>query len=127
MTLAIVLLVAGLIVGGGIGYFAAPTKVQSTTTTVTQTVTSLPLKGQTIKLGDIEASTTSLETGKPHMEQICFPDLNKQLAALAWGAPTFQVLMEDATAQSNVHLEKVQGFLSQGVTVFKGGGWSSQA
>jgi len=26
MTLAIVLLVAGLLVGGGIGYFAAPTK-----------------------------------------------------------------------------------------------------
>jgi len=127
MTLAIVLLVAGLIVGGGIGYFAAPTKTVSTSTTVTQTVTTLPLKGQTIKLGDIEASTTSLETQKPHMEQIAFPDINKQMAALGWGAPTFQVLMEDATGQDNVHLEKVQGFLSQGVTVFKGGGWSSQA
>lgn len=33
MTLAIVLLVAGLIVGGGIGYFAAPTKIVEMHTT----------------------------------------------------------------------------------------------
>ena len=42
MTLAVVLLVAGLIVGGGIGYFAAPTKTVTQSTTVTQTVKELP-------------------------------------------------------------------------------------
>jgi len=127
MTLAIVLLVAGLIVGGGIGYFAAPSKTVTVGTTTVQTVTALPLKGQTIKLGYIASSTTSLETGKYLMESMCFPDLNKQMQALNWGAPTFTDLLEDATGQDNVHLEKVQGFLSLGDTVFQGGGWSSQA
>jgi branched-chain amino acid transport system substrate-binding protein len=130
MTLAIVLLVAGLIVGGGIGYFAAPTKeviVQGSGTTVTQTITEIPLKGATVKLGYIASTTTALETGKPHMEDICFPDINEQMAALGWGAPTFTVLLEDANGQANTHLEKVQGFLSMGVTIFQGGGWSSQA
>jgi len=130
MTLAIVLLVAGLIVGGGIGYFAAPTKtvtVQGSSTTVIQTVSALPLKGATVKLGYIASTTTALETGKPHMEQICFPDINAKMSALGWGAPTFTVLLEDANGQANTHLEKVQGFKSMGVTIFQGGGWSSQA
>ena len=130
MTLAIVLLVAGLIVGGGIGYFAAPTKtvtVTGSSTTVIQTVTAVPLKGATVKLGCISSTTTGQETLKPHMEQIAFPDINAQYKALGWGAPTFTVLMEDATAQANTHLEKVQGFKSMGVTIFQGGGWSSMA
>jgi len=130
MTLAIVLLVAGLIVGGGIGYFAAPAKevvVQGSGTTVVQTVTEIPLKGATVKIGYIASTTTALETGKPHMEQICFPDINAQMSALGWGAPTFQVLLEDANGQANTHLEKVQGYKSMGVTIFQGGGWSSQA
>jgi len=130
MTLAIVLLVAGLIVGGGIGYFAAPTKetiIQGSGTTVVQTVTEIPLKGATVKMGYIASTTTALETGKPHMETICFPDINAQMKSLGWGAPTFQVLLEDANGQANTHLEKVQGFKSMGVTIFQGGGWSSQA
>jgi len=131
MTLAIVLLVAGLIVGGGIGYFAAP-QGGTTTTTVTVTVPGsvvkeVPLKGATVKLGYIASTTTALETGKPHMEQICFPDINNQMKALGWGSPTFTVLLEDANGQANTHLEKVQGFKSMGVTIFQGGGWSSQA
>jgi len=96
MTLAIVLLVAGLIVGGGIGYFAAPTKtitIQGSGTTVISTVTALPLKGATIKTGVISSTTTSLETMKPHMEKIAFPDINAEMKLLGWGGPTFQVLM----------------------------------
>ena len=125
MTLAIVLLVAGLIVGGGIGYFAAPTKtvtVQGSTITVTEA----PLKGKTIKLGYIASDTTGLETGKPYHEKIIAPDMNAWAKTLGYGV-TFQYLVDDATGQANVHLEKVQGFKSTGVTVFEGGGWSSQA
>jgi len=129
MTLAIVLLVAGLIVGGGIGYFAAPTKtvtVQGSSTTVVQTLTELPLKGKAIKIGYIASSTTGLETGKPYHEQLIAPDLNKWSALLGYGT-TFSYLIDDATGQAQVHLEKVQGFKSTGVTIFEGGGWSSQA
>ena len=53
MTLAIVLLVAGLIVGGGVGYYAMPTKTITQSTTITQTVKELPLKNAVVKLGFI--------------------------------------------------------------------------
>jgi hypothetical protein len=80
MTLAIVLLVAGLIVGGGIGYFAAPTKQgASTTVTVTvpgSTIKQTPLAGTTIQLGSIAASDTNLETEKPWHEQTITTDMN---------------------------------------------------
>jgi len=124
MTLAIVLLVAGLIVGGGIGYFAAPTKTVTVGTTVT--VTQIPLKGVTVKLGYIASDTTGLETGKPYHEQIIAPDMNIYSKTLGYGT-TFQYLVDDAQGQANTHLEKVQGFKSAGITVFEGGGWSSQA
>jgi branched-chain amino acid transport system substrate-binding protein len=129
MTLAIVLLVAGLIVGGGIGYFAAPQGGNGQTVTVTvpgSVVKEAPLKGATVKFGYVAASTTSLETGKPYHEQIIAPALNDYAELMGYDV-TFQYLLDDATGQAQVHLEKVQGFKSAGVTIFEGGGWSSQA
>ena len=129
MTLAIVLLVAGLIVGGGIGYFAAPQGGDGQTVTVTvpgSVVKEAPLKGATVKFGYIAASTTSLETGKPYHEQIIAPGLNDYAELMGYDV-SFEYLIDDATGQAQVHLEKVQGFKSTGVTIFEGGGWSSQA
>jgi ABC-type branched-subunit amino acid transport system substrate-binding protein len=129
MTLAIVLLVAGLIVGGGIGYFAAPTKtvtVQGSGTTVIQTVTEAPLKGKTVKLGFISPITSWLEADKPYHEQVIAPDLNKYSALLGYGV-NFEYLIDDAQGQANTHLEKVQGFKATGITIFEGGGWSPMA
>ena len=127
MTLAIVLLVAGLIVGGGIGYFAAPQGGGGTTTvTTTVVVKEIPLKNTVIKLGFIAASTTNLETGKPYHESMIMPKLDAYSALLGYGA-TFQYQIDDAQQQPNTHLEKVQGFKSAGITVFEGGGWSAQA
>jgi hypothetical protein len=57
MTLAIVLLVAGLIVGGGIGYFAAPSPYASTSdgnTKITFTVDSIRNRA-----GDTELTVTA--------------------------------------------------------------------
>ena len=130
MTLAIVLLVAGLIVGGGIGYFAAPqggTGGQTVTVTVPGSVVKeAPLKGATVQFGYIAASTTSLETGKPYHEQIIAPGLNDYADLMGYDV-SFEYLIDDATGQAQVHLEKVQGFKSTGVTIVEGGGWSSQA
>jgi len=126
MTLAIVLLVAGLVVGGGIGYFAAPAKQVVSSTVVEKVTTALPLKGVTVKIGYIASDTTGLETGKPSHEQIWAPDFNKYSALLGYGT-TFTYMIDDAQGQANTHLEKVQGFKSAGITVFEGGGWSSQA
>jgi predicted dienelactone hydrolase len=68
--------VAGLIVGGGVGYFAAPTKTVTQSTTVTQTVKELPLKNTVIKLGYIASDTTGLEVNKPYHEQMIQRDIN---------------------------------------------------
>ncbi len=40
---------------------------------------------------------------------------------------TIEFLIDDATGQAAVHLEKVQGYKSMDINVFIGGGWSSQA
>ncbi len=129
MTLAIVLLVAGLIVGGGIGYFAAPVKttvISGSGTVLTTVVTQMPLKNAAVKLGYIAADTTNLEVGKPYHEQMIGPDLNKYSAILGYGT-TFTYLSDDAQGQAQTHLEKVQGYKSAGITVFDGGGWSAEA
>lgn len=124
-TLAIVLLIAGLIVGAGIGYFAAPRG--GPLTTVISSSSSYPLQQRTIKLGYISSTTAKLETDKPYLEQIIIPDINKQMQILGLAAPTFHILIDDAQSQDVIHLEKVQGFRSIGVTIFQSGGWSSMA
>jgi branched-chain amino acid transport system substrate-binding protein len=127
MTLAIVLLVAGLIVGGGVGYYMAPTKtvtVQGQTQTVT--VKEAPLKGASIKLGYIASTTTGLETAKPYRDQIISVDMNKYAAKLGYDVK-FVWQIDDAQGQAATHLEKVQALKAMSVTVFEGGGWSSMA
>lgn len=123
-TLAIVLLVVGLIVGGGVGYFAAPT--QTETVTEIQTVEAMPLDGKTVQIGYIASTTTGLETATPHIQQMVVPDINAYAAELGYDVD-FEYLIDDATGQAAVHLEKVQGFKAMDVNVFIGGGWSSQA
>ncbi len=124
MTLAIVLLVVGLAVGAGVGYYAMPPKVE--TQTVTKTEYKRPLDGKTIKIGYIASSTIGLETGQPLHKQIVETDMNAYATRLGYGVK-FDYLIDDATGLANVHLEKVQSFKSMGVTVFEGGGWSAQA
>lgn len=124
LTLIIVMLVIGLGIGGGIGYMAAPTK--ETVKEVTVTVTKNPLKDVTLKIGDIVASTSGLETEKPLIDQIMMKDLNDYLSDLGFGMKV-QILLDDAQSQPSIHLEKVQSFKSQGITQILGGRWSSQA
>ena len=124
MTLAIVLLVVGLAVGAGVGYYAMPPKVETKTVTVTEY--KRPLEGKTIKIGYISSDTAGLETGQPLHKQIIEKDMNAYATRLGYGVK-FDWLIDDATGLANVHLEKVQSFKSMGVTVFEGGGWSSQA
>jgi branched-chain amino acid transport system substrate-binding protein len=126
MTLAIVLLVVGLAVGAGVGYYAMPTKTVSTTETVTVTQYKAPLQGKEIKIGYIASSTTGLETGQPLHKQIIETDMNEYATRLGYQV-TFNWLIDDSTGLANVHLEKVQSFKSMGVTVFEGGLWSAQA
>jgi branched-chain amino acid transport system substrate-binding protein len=130
-TLAIILLVAGLIVGGGVGYFAAPREAPADGDGdgdggQPQIIEKIPLDGTTVQLGWIASSTNTLETSAPHVTDIMQPDYNAYAQKLGYDID-FEYLIDDATGQAAVHLEKVQGFKSIGVNVFIGGGWSSQA
>ena len=124
-TLAIVLLVVGLIVGAGAGYFLAPSSGGGGGTTTVE-VPVEPLAGQEIQIGYISSTTVGLETAMPLVDQIMTPDYNAYAAKLGYDV-SFKYLIDDATGQAAVHLEKVQGYKSMGINVFIGGGWSSQA
>lgn len=86
----------------------------------------LPPFGNTITIGYIASDTTNLETAEPYLEQIIAPDLTDYVRGLGYDLDV-QFIIEDATGQANVHLEKIQGFHSMGVNLVIGGGWSSQA
>jgi branched-chain amino acid transport system substrate-binding protein len=122
--LAIILLVVGLVVGAGAGYFLAPGG--GDVETITETVEVAPLKGKTVQLGYISSTTVGLETSQPHIEEIMTPDYNEYAAMLGYDVD-FEFLIDDAQGQAAIHLEKVQGFKAIDVNVFIGGGYSSQA
>jgi len=126
-TLAIVLLVVGLVVGAGAGYFLAPGGDGGEGGDGTGPVeVKLPLEGKTIQLGYISSTTVGLETATPLVEDIMNPDYNEYAELLGYDVD-FEYLIDDATSQAAVHLEKVQGFKSMDVNIFIGGLWSSQA
>ena len=125
-TLAIVLLVVGLVVGAGAGYMLKPEAEVIDGGTTTIEVVVAPLEGKTIPIGYISSTTAGLETTTPLVQDILMPDYNAYAAKLGMDVD-FNYLIDDATGQAAVHLEKVQGFKSMDVNVFIGGGWSSQA
>jgi branched-chain amino acid transport system substrate-binding protein len=124
-TLAIVLLVVGLVVGAGAGYFLAPSGDGEGDGTGTVTV-KLPLEGATIQIGYISSTTVGLETATPLVQEIMAPDYNEYAELMGYDVE-FEYLIDDATSQAAVHLEKVQGFKAMDINTFIGGLWSSQA
>jgi ABC-type branched-subunit amino acid transport system substrate-binding protein len=119
-TLAIVLIV-GLVIGGGIGYFAAPSGG-----TETVEVAVNPLAGKTIELGFISPQTSDVAWQTPYFQEIIEPDIKKYTDKLGFDIE-FTWLIDDAQQQAAIHLEKAQSFKARDVNVFMGGGWSSQA
>ncbi len=125
-TLSIVLLVVGLIVGAGAGYMLTPKgeAVDNGDGTSTVTIAQIPLEGQTVQIGYISATTAGLETTMPLVKDILEVDNNLYAEKLGYDVE-FEWLIDDATGQAAVHLEKVQGFKSMDVGVFIGATWSS--
>ena len=131
MTMLAVVLVVGLLVGGGVGWFMKPAETvtgdgDGGTTIVTETVYEHPFKNKEVKIGYISSSATGLETMEPFLETIIEPDINEYIAKLGYGT-TFQFVIDQADSQAAIHLEKVQSFKSMGLEVFIGGPWSSMA
>ena len=125
-TLAIVLLVVGLVVGAGAGYMLKPAPAVGEGGETIIEVTKAPLEGAKVQVGYISSTTAGLETGTPLVEDILMADYNAYAEKLGYDIE-FEYLIDDATGQAAVHLEKVQGFKSMDVNVFIGGGWSSHA
>jgi len=126
MTLVAAVLVVGLLVGAGVGYYMAPVGDGGDGETTTVTVEKIPLEGKTVQLGYIASVTANLEAAVPHIDEMMTPDFNDFAQKLGYDIE-FEYLIDDATGQAAIHLEKVQGFKSMDVSVFIGGGWSSQA
>ena len=128
-TLAIVLLVVGLVVGAGAGYFLAPKGTADGGDggdggPIIEY--KAPLEGKNIQIGYIVSTTSDLDTQQPLVDDIMEPDYAEYLETLGMDT-TMEFLVDDATGQAAVHLEKVQGFKSMDINVFIGGMWSSQA
>lgn len=96
------------------------------TETETEYVEVAPLSGTTVRIGYIVAETIGLETNTPLVQDMMVTDYNAYAAKMDYDVD-FQYLIDDATGQAAVHLEKVQGFKAIDVSVFIGGAWSSQA
>lgn len=124
MTLVAAVLVVGLLVGAGVGYYMAPAGGDGETITVT--VEKNPLEGKTIQVGNIVSSTAALETSVPLFEDIIAVDINDYFGKMGYDVD-LEFLTDTADAQAAIHLEKVQSFKAMDVTIFIGGGWSSQA
>lgn len=118
----VVLLIVGLAIGAGVGYFAAPTK----TVTEEVTVEVEPLAGKTVRIGQITSETPQVEWDVPYVDEIIKVDLNNFADILGYDV-TFEILNDNADAQAAVHLEKVQSFKAMDVGLICGGRWSSQA
>jgi branched-chain amino acid transport system substrate-binding protein len=117
-----VLLIVGLVIGAGVGYFMAPTKTEYEEIEVEVE----PLKGKTVKIGNIIASDPGLEWDTPYTEDILIPDMNEMADVLGYDV-TFDLLVDSAQSQAAIHLEKVQSFKAMDVSLVIGGRWSSQA
>lgn len=125
MTIAIVLLIVGLGIGGGIGYYAAPVK-EVPGEVVEVTVEVAPLDGQTVRLASIQSTTAGMEPTIPEFEDMIEPEINEFCAKLGYDV-SFKWLIEDAQGQAAIHLEKVQSFKAMDINLVSGGGWSSFA
>jgi branched-chain amino acid transport system substrate-binding protein len=125
MTMLAVVLVVGLALGGGIGYFLF-SGGGGDGETIVETVEQHPFKDKVVDIGYISSSASGLETTAPFLEDLTLPDINEYMSKLGYGV-SFNFLIDQAESQAAIHLEKVQSFKSIGVTCFLGGPWSSMA
>jgi len=115
------MLLVGLGIGGGIGYYAAPAKVEE----VEVTVEVNPLDGKTIRIGATTAGQNELEFSAPLFDEAITGDINDYCKKLGYDV-TFEYLLEQGEYSASVGLEKVQAFKAMGVNLLIGHQWSSQ-
>jgi hypothetical protein len=98
----IIVAIVVLIIGGSIGYFAAPK--QTETEIVTETVEVAPLDGKNVQIGYL-TGTTGLEAAQPWYDEID-KDMNSYAEQLGYDV-TFEYMIDSHENQAAIHLEKV--------------------
>lgn len=119
------LLIIGLVIGAGVGYFAAPTKtveVEVPGETVEVEVPVPALSG-TIPIGVLYANTGHIDTGGV-AANIAIEEVNDYVKALGLDL-TFELVEECGEGEATIALEKFQSMVARGVKVCGGPNWSS--
>jgi branched-chain amino acid transport system substrate-binding protein len=127
-TMMAVLLIVGLVIGGGVGYFAAPKGAGEGDVVEVEVPVEVevhPLAGKTLQIGTTVSSTSGLETQVPYIEEILEPNVAEFMDSLGLGI-TFDFLIEDNQGTAAIALEKTQTYKAMGVNLVIGHGWSSQ-
>ena len=122
----VALLIVGLVIGAGIGYYAAPTKtVEVEVPGETQTVeVPVPaLKGK-IPIGALYAATGHIDTSGV-AAAIAIEDVNAYVKTLGLDV-TFELVEECSEGESTIALEKFQSMVARGVKAVAGPNWSGQ-
>jgi ABC-type branched-subunit amino acid transport system substrate-binding protein len=121
----VVLLIVGLGIGAGVGYFAAPKGGETVVEVPVEVPVEVnPLDGAKITMGATTTLTSDLETYVPLCEDIWEVDYNDYLSHLGYDITT-EVLVEDNQGTPAIALEKTQGFKAAGVNLVMGHGRSS--
>lgn len=126
MGMMAVLLIVGLVIGAGVGYYAAPTKtveVEVPGETVEVEV-EVPALSGTIPIGVIYANTGHIDTGGV-AASIAIAEVNEYVEALGLDLE-FELVEECGEGQSTIALEKFQSMVARGVKVVGGPNWSGQ-
>jgi ABC-type branched-subunit amino acid transport system substrate-binding protein len=121
-TLRIILLLIGIVIGVGAGYFLAPSKIETITETIT--VEEHPLKGRTIQIGCI--TQDGLEPKQTFYNEMIEKDINNYVEELGLDIH-FEFVLKDAMGSDSTHLDKVQELNSEGINLFIGGSWTDMA
>lgn len=118
----IILLLIGLVVGVGAGYFFSPSKIETITEKVT--VREHPLEGNTIHIGCI--TPDGLEPKQRYYKELIEKDINNYVKELGIDV-YFEFILKDAMGSDSTHLNKVQELDSEDIKLFIGGSWSDMA
>ncbi len=122
----VVLLVVGLGIGAGVGYFSAPKGGETIVEVPVEVPVEVhPLAGMNIELGITASSTDNMEFTQPLVEDIMEPDLNDYLDKIGLDI-TMDFLLEDNQGTASIALEKTQTYKAMGINLVIGHGWSSQ-
>lgn len=124
-TTLIALLVVGLVIGGGIGYFAAPKGGDGETIVEVPVIEEIevhPLAGKTITIASHYSSDPNFEVYDP-MNELAAIDIQEYLDMIGLDI-TYKWMSDSCAGDLAIAMEKVQSFHAMGNDIMTGYSWS---